>query len=353
MQRMMRMNAKEKKSRKGLFVALIVIILAGVFVPIPYYIEGPGSAVQLNELVEVDNKQDPEDGHFMLTTVAVRRATPFTYFMKYLPFHEGLTTEELFGSNTSDAEYTNLQNYYMTSSINSAIEQAYKAAGEEYQLTYNGVYIMSILEGSDFEGKLEIGDTILSLDGQSFDSSAEFIEYVQQQKVGQVIEVTYERNGEQQTTSGKLMEMEETKKAGLGISLVDNTSIETNIPVSIDAGEIGGPSAGFMFALQIYTQLIDEDLRKGNEIAGTGTMQPDGTIGRIGGIDKKVVAASEEGATIFFAPDDTIDPVIQKNYPEMKSNYQEALDAAKEIDTDMKIVPVKTFQDAIDYLKNL
>lgn len=350
---MCEMNGTEKKTHKGLFIALIMVILVGVFLPIPYYIEGPGSAVHLNELVEVNNETDQEEGHFMLTTVAVRRATPLTYFMKYLPFHEGLTKEELFGTGTSDAEYTNLQNYYMTSSINSAIEMAYDAAGEDYQLSYNGVYIMSILEGSDFQGKLEIGDTILALDGRSFDSSAEFIDYVQHQSVGQIIEVTYERNGEEQTISGKLMEMTETKKAGLGISLVDNTSIETDIPVAINAGEIGGPSAGFMFALQIYTQLIDKDLRDGNEIAGTGTIESDGTIGRIGGIDKKVVAASEEGASIFFAPDDTIDPVIKDNYPKMTSNYQEALEAAKEIDTDMKIVPVKTFQDAIDYLDGL
>lgn len=346
------MNVKEKKSHKSLFVLFIILIILGFFVPIPYYIEGPGSAVHLNELVEVNQKEDQEDGHFMLTTVAIRKATPLTYFMKYLPFHEGLTKEELFGTDTSDAEYTNLQNYYMTSSINSAIELAYKTAGEDYQLSYNGIYIMSVLEGSSFDGKLAIGDTIIALDGKTFNSSVEFIDYVQQQKVGQLIEVTYEHNGEKQTTSGKLMEMEETKKAGLGISLVDNTSIETEIPVAINAGDIGGPSAGFMFSLQIYTQLIGKDLRDGKEIAGTGTIESDGTIGRIGGIDKKVVAASQEGASIFFAPDDTIDPVIQANYPEMTSNYQEALEAAKEIDTDMKIIPVKTFQDAIDYLES-
>ncbi|MGY0401147.1 SepM family pheromone-processing serine protease [Carnobacterium jeotgali] len=347
------MNAKGKKKRKDLFILLIVVILLGILVPIPYYIEGPGSTVQLNELVKVNNKTDQEAGHFMLTTVAIRRATPLTYFMRYLPFHEGLTKEELYGTGTSDAEYTNLQHYYMTSSINSAIELAYDAAEESYQLSYNGVYIMSILEGSDFDDKLEVGDTILSLDGQTFASSAEFIDYVQQQSIDQKIEVVYERDGKKHTTSGKLMEMPETKKAGLGISLVDNTSIETDIPVAIDAGEIGGPSAGFMFALQIYTQLTGEDLRDGHEIAGTGTIAPDGTIGRIGGIDKKVVAASKEGASIFFAPDDTIDPVIQANYPDMTSNYQEALKAAKKIDTKMKIVPVKTFQDAIDYLEGL
>ena len=343
-----------KKTIKSLSVVLIVVAVFWLlFMPLPYYIESPGSAVHLNELVQVDNEADQETGSYMLTTVAVRRATPLTYFTKYLPFHDGYTEEELFGTTTSSEEYNNLQQFYMTSSINSAVQAAFEVANEPYEFSYNGVYVMSILENSNFEELLQVGDTIIALDGNTFKSSQEFIEYVQKQEVNQTIEVTYQRNGEENTVSAPLMEMEETKYPGLGISLVDNTSITTDIPVDIDSDGIGGPSAGFMFALQIYTQLVNEDLRNGNEIAGTGTIAADGTIGRIGGIEKKVVAADDEGATIFFAPDDEIDPVILENYPDLKSNYEEAVAAAEEIETDMEIVPVKNIQDAIDYLNQL
>lgn len=344
---------RKKIIKNSIWIILLVAFLGLVFMPLPYYIESPGSAVHLDELVQVDNEADQEPGSYMLTTVAVRRATPLTYLMTFLPFHDGYTEEELFGTTNSSEEYNNLQQFYMTSSINSAIQAAFEAADEPYDFSYKGVYIMSILGNSNFEGLLRVGDTIVALDGQAFNSSEEFIAYVQQQKTGQPVEVTFKRDGVEDTVTADLMEMEETKHPGLGISLVDNTEITTDIPVEIDASGIGGPSAGFMFALQIYTQLEGSDLRNGNEIAGTGTISADGTIGRIGGIEKKVVAADDEGATIFFAPDDEIDPVILENYPDLKSNYEEAVAAAEEIDTDMVIVPVKNIQDAIDYLNEL
>lgn len=86
------------------------------------------------------------------------------------------------------------------------------------------------------------------------------------------------------------MKMDTDKKAGLGISLVNDTTITTTIPVDVNTEEIGGPSAGLMFSLEIYTQLKGINLRDGRQIAGTGTISPDGKVGRIGGIDKKVVA---------------------------------------------------------------
>lgn len=345
---------RSNKKRQSWLLAGIILLVLGFIIPIPYYIEAPGSAVHLNELVKVNSLSDEEAGSYMLTTVSIQQATPITFFTQYLPFHEGLTEQELLGSASKNKEeYNNLQRYYMSSSINAAIEMAFQAAGEEYQMTYNGIYVQSILEGSNFDQGLQVGDTIVALDGTTFDSSEEFMDFVRNQEIGQVVEVTYQRNGETGTTSAPLMEMPETNLPGLGISLVDDTSIKTDIPVSIDADRIGGPSAGFMFALQIYTQLTGDDLRNGLEIAGTGTISSDGTIGRIGGVEKKVVAASEEGATIFFAPDDEIDPDISKRYPEMRSNYEEALAAAEEIDTNMEIIPVQTFQDAIDYLEGL
>ncbi len=344
------MTNKPKKTKYILPIIAILIVL-GLVVPIPYFIESPGSAVHLNELISIDNQKDKEDGSFMLTTVGVRQATAFTYFMCFLPFHEGLTKKELYGDVSSNKEFNQVQDYYMTSSVNAAIELAYRTAGAEYKTHYKGVYVMSILDESKFKGKLEVGDTIVSLDGHSFKSSEEFIDYVKSKKVGEEIDVVVNRNGSEKKVSAPLMKMDTDKKAGLGISLVNDTTITTTIPVDVNTEEIGGPSAGLMFSLEIYTQLKGINLRDGRQIAGTGTISPDGTVGRIGGIDKKVVAADKEGATIFFAPDDEIDPAIKKKYPELKTNYEEAKAAAKKIGTKMKIVPVKTFQDAVDYLE--
>jgi PDZ domain-containing protein len=99
-----------------------------------------------------------------------------------------------------------------------------------------------------------------------------------------------------------------------------------------------------MFSLEIYNQLNKEDYTKGYQIAGTGTIDPDGTVGPIGGIEQKIVAADKAGAEIFFAP----------NVKGGKdSNYPAAVKTARDIHSKMKIVPVDTFDDAINYLNKL
>ncbi len=89
---------------------------------------------------------------------------------------------------------------------------------------------------------------------------------------------------------------------------------------------------------------MDEDLTRGHEIAGTGTINEKGEIGPIGGIQQKVVAASDAGAEVFFAPNEK---------GAEKSNYKDALEAAKDIKTKMKVVPVDTLDDALMYLEKM
>ena len=104
-------------------------------------------------------------------------------------------------------------------------------------------------------------------------------------------------------------------------------------------------------SLQIYDDLTHQNLLHGRKVAGTGTINAQGQVGDIGGADKKVVAASRAGASIFFVPDNPIPPVIKKAYPDLQTNYQEAKKAAKKIHTKMKIVPVRTFNQALEYLE--
>src|SRR5699024_11387376 len=92
------------------------------------------------------------------------------------------------------------------------------------------------------------------------------------------------------------------EEVGIGIQLVRNEEIEAEPPVNIKSGDIGGHSAGLMFSLAIYNQLTEEDITKGYNIAGTGAIGSDGNVERIGSIDKKVVAADEEGVENFSAP---------------------------------------------------
>lgn len=343
---------KQKITKKNIIYILLVIVILINVVPVPYYVEMPGSAESLREHVSVDHKRDKFEGDFMLTTVAVRQATLPRLVSGYInPTNDLISRKEMMGTNSHE-EYEEMQKYNMKSSQNFAIKVASDLADKPYEMDYKGVYVMSIEEDSDFYHRLHVGDTIKEVDDTPFDSSQELIDYIQEKEIGEPLSLVIERDGKDKPVSGKIKRIKQTKKKGIGISLVDHTEVSTPSDIYFNTEDIGGPSAGLMFTLELYSLLTGKDLRQGQFIAGTGTIAPDGTVGRIGGIDKKVIAADREGATLFFAPDDTIDPEIKKEHPTVMSNYEEAKASVEANHLDIKVVPVKTAQDAIDYLLN-
>jgi len=304
-----------------------------------------------SQFVKVDGKQDKKKGNFLLTTVGIVSGTPFT-LLKSLgnDFETIYSQQDLMGDETSK-QYFNVQQYYMKSATNNAVQAAYSAAGKPFTKKYLGVYVMEVMDNSKFKGKLQIGDTITSINGYKFKNSDQFIKYVKKQKRDSKVKIDFLRDGKKESVTDGLVKLKQTKRYGLGITLTDNTEAKGNPPTKINAGDIGGPSAGLMFTLQVYSQVTNKDLKNGRTIAGTGTIAPDGTVGPIGGIEKKVYAASQEGATVFFAPDDPVTKLIKKYDPTYVNNYHLAKRAAKKIHTKMKIVPVKNLNDALNYLE--
>ena len=252
---------------------------------------------------------------------------------------------------SSDQEFIRINQFYMETSQNMAKYQGLKTAGKDISMKYLGVYVLQVAKDSTFKGILNIADTVTRVNDKTFDSSEELVKYVNSQKLGDKVKVTYQEDGQEKSATGKIIKLENGKN-GIGISLIDRTEVTSNIPIQFTTEGIGGPSAGLMFSLSIYTQLGDPTLRDGRVIAGTGSINRDGEVGDIGGIDKKVVSAAKSGASIFFAPNNPVTKEMKKIDPKAKTNYETAVEAAKKIKTDMKIVPVKTLQDAIDYLKN-
>lgn len=331
-------------------IVVILAILAATFLPIPYYLEVPGTAEKLNDIVTVDSKNDTAKGSFMLTTVGLQQATLSSAIVGHFqPFVDVVPKDELMG-DTSSAEYDQIQKYYMTSSQNAAIQVALDLAGKPYTMAFKGIYVMSIQPNSKFSKELAVGDVVNTVDGRAFQTTEDFMEYVQKHKVGDKLTVGFTHDGKQKTATAPLIRLS-NGKVGIGITLTDSTEIESEVPIKINAGDIGGPSAGLMFTLETYELLSGKDLRQGRQIAGTGTISSDGKVGDIGGIDKKVVAADAAGAVIFFAPNNPLSKEEKKADPTAKTNYATAKAAAEKIGSKMKIVPVKKVQDALDYLE--
>ncbi|WAA10615.1 SepM family pheromone-processing serine protease [Fervidibacillus albus] len=314
------------------------------FFPLPYYVTSPGMAKELDGVIEVEDGYQ-ETGDFMLTTVSIGKATVFTFlYAKLRDYYEIEREEDLRYEDETDEEYHVRQLYLMETSKENALQVAFEKAGKDYEVDYNGIYVLGTLDGTPASDVLQPGDRIIAIDGRSFQSTDEFSEYIQEKEMGDRIDVTFLRGEEEMTKEITVEYIPEIQKSGIGISLVEDKTVITDPKVTIDTDQIGGPSAGLMFSLELYNQLTEEDLTKGYAIAGTGTIDETGEVGPIGGIDQKVVAAHKAGAEIFFAPNEG---------GEEDSNYAIAVETAKQIDTDMEIVPVDHFEDALTYLEGL
>ncbi|MEQ2529233.1 SepM family pheromone-processing serine protease [Bacillaceae bacterium CLA-AA-H227] len=327
------------------FILLVLFLFFATFYSLPYYVSKPGMAKELEPIIEVENGYE-EAGSFMLTTIRMGKANIYSYLLaKVSDYQEIYPLEAVRAEEETEEEYNVRQLHLMATSKLAAIEVAYKKAGIPIDYKFNGVYVLNVVEGMPADGKLEAGDHIFKIDGKEFKSSEEFINYVSDKSAGDEITLTYKRDDKEGEAIIKVEPFPDDKtRVGVGIGLVDDKELIVDPSVEINSEEIGGPSAGFMFSLEIYNQLVEEDLTRGYQIAGTGTIEPAGIIGRIGGIEQKIVAADKAGAEIFFAPNEE---------GAADSNYKAAVKTAKDIGTKMKIVPVDTFDEAIDYLENL
>ncbi len=336
------------KFTKKQIITLIIVVIIAYFIAafkLPFYIYKPGGADALNPIVSVEEGYQSE-GDMHLVTISGGQATPIQYvWAKLLPHHQILPIEEVRPEGISDDEYMHAQLQMMENSQEASTVVAYEAADKEITIDYNGVYVVSVVEGMPAEGKLEMGDRIIGIDGVDVKEADDLISYVESKNADDTIEVEFVRDEETQFKEIQLQTFSDTEnKIGIGIQLVTDRSVSVDPTIEFSSGSIGGPSAGLMFSLEIYDQLTEEDITRGYEIAGTGEIDYDGTVYRIGGIDKKVVAADKEGVDIFFAPNEE---------GSEDSNYQVASETAEEIGTDMKVVPIDTFKDALDYLEKL
>lgn len=334
-------------SKKTLIISctILFIFFFGVTYDLPYYIYKPGMVDNLDEVVEIKDGEESE-GHLHLVTISGGQATPIQYIAaKLLPFHEIMPLDEARPAGISDDDYLRLQLKMMENSQNTSKYVAYKAADKQADIEFNGVYVLQVVKDMPADNIIQIGDQINSVDDIEIEEAKDLTEYVGSKQSGDVIELGIIREDKAIKKTVEVEEFTDEKgKVGIGIQLVTDETVIVSPEIDFSSGNIGGPSAGFIFALEIYNQLTLEDWTKGYEIVGTGEIDYDGNVHRIGGIDKKVVAAHRAGMDIFFAPNEQGNP---------ESNYNVAKETAESIDTSMEIIPIDTFDDALTYLDQL
>lgn len=328
--------------KAGLYVITVAILVyVVVYMPTPYMVNQPGTAEEVKPMVTIAGGNTEEQGTFMLTTVSVSYANLALLISAQFREHAEVVRKE---PDRNDEEYQTQQRYYMSTSQSSAIMSAYRQADIAYEVVPEYVFIVGFSKTITPKGDLHPGDILKEINGEKIGKFEDLSGQLQGMSPGDNVQLTYERGGKTDTQQVELVKISEENgktRAGLGVTVGEVRKIEPEDPakeVKFADTRIGGPSAGLMFTLEIYNQLTPGDLSKGYRIAGTGTMSEDGTVGSIGGVQFKIVASDRRDADIFFVPED---------------NYKEAKAKADQIKSDMKLVPVKSVQEALDYLDQL
>lgn len=336
-----------KVSRKHLIFTFAIFLIAIFLVTyeLPYYIYKPGHTAELSDMVMVDDRYESE-GKMQLVTISGSQATPLDYIIsKFIQFHELIPIGDARPEGMSDEEYMHGQLHLMENSQHASTIVAYEAAGKEIKINDTGIHVLSTVEDMPAATILRAGDIITAVDDKKLIDADELISYVETKNSGDEIELQITRDGKTFESSLILSSFpDDPTRIGIGVQLITERTVDVDPPLEFDSGKIGGPSAGLMFALEIYNQLTEEDISKGYNIVGTGEIDAKGNVLRIGGIDKKVVAAHKKKCDIFFVPHEN---------GRKDSNYEVAKKTAEAIGTEMEIVPIDHFSETLNYLEQL
>ena len=316
------MTAPPPKSRRSSFwlaagaITAIAVGIGAAIIPVPYAIISPGPATDvLGARVASDGTSTPRiviekattyptTGALDFTTVSVRGGPGYPVNIVDVlsawidPARDVLPVDEVFPPQATKEQVAEENRLEMSASQQEAAAVALRALG--YSLPQE-VRIGVIPAGSPSEGQLKVGDVLVSIGGVASTDPDAVRAAVQKVTVGDTVEVVVTRDGAQVTARPG------TRKAADGrtvLGIVLTPSYKLPFPVTIDAGNVGGPSAGLMFSLGVYDKLTEGAMTGGVKIAGTGTISDNGDVGPIGGIRQKVIGAQRAGATFFLAPAD-------------------------------------------------
>ena len=170
-------------------------------------------------------------------------------------------------------------------------------------LGYKGeskILVGIINPSSNAKGILETGDQLLSIDNKPIQSAEQVAKLISSKKPGDSVTIEFINKSEEKKTAPVKLISRPDNSAFIGITLENNVSYP--VKVTVDIENTGGPSGGLIFALGIIEKLTPENLVNGRNIAGTGTITPDGQVGPIGGIMEKIAGAKAAGVKIFLAP---------------------------------------------------
>ena len=324
---------KNKVLKIALITYLIVIFPFG-FVKTEYYFMSPGPPYQWN--IEIENAQTYEyEGNLYQLTVRRDEANYFVYAWARLNSQIDLYPREVIlpdGVTPQELSEISIQN--MMTSENVAIAVALDSLDYEIESEGDGVLVVGLLDDSPVKDKLIKNDLIISINNELVRSASEFISMLRTYEIGDIVNIGLIRNEQELTIKTKLIEHVEYENEPMVGFLASTPNQQFIFPFEVDiqTGNVGGPSAGMMMALNVYNLLTEDDITNGKKVAGTGTIEIDGSIGPVGGVKQKVIAAKRANASLILVP---------------TANYDEASVFS---DENTEIIAVDSFDSALNVI---
>jgi len=319
------------------FVALVVAAVILLTSSSNEYLLVPDKAHQLADLVHVPGaKPTNSKGGIYYVDVFERKASLLERLFPKL--REGSTLvkhDELTPPGVTDRQRLEADRLDMRLSQQVATAVALRALGYNVQIKQNGVRIALVYGQTHAVGVLRPDDVIIAADHKRVRSTVDLHEIIARHKVGDLVPITFVRDGATRTVKIKTSAdpFDDTRPV---IGFQPQPAIQLRVPFQIkfDLGDVGGPSAGLAFALQILEER-GRDVDHGYKVAATGVIAPDGSVGPIGGVQQKTIGARQAHMDVFLVP--------------AGDNYRDARKYAH----GLRIIPVKTFQQALQALATL
>ncbi len=333
----MKLYDKIKTIIREYYMSIIIIVISTIvfLIPFPYYINAPGGLIDMSKRIKMDNIYESK-GSINMAYVTELKATIPTLIVAYFKKTWDVVKINDIKYDNQTIEEMNFRNRMLLKEAgNNAIIVAYNKLGRTAKIVNQDLIITYVDEKANTD--LKIGDIIVEIEGYEVNNYSSLTSIVQKYEEGDTIKIKVKKDD-------KVIDKQATlyfdyDRVVIGIVLTPDLTLETlpKINLKFENSE-SGPSGGLMTAIAIYDSLTKTDLTKGRKIVGTGTIDIDGNVGNIGGVEYKLIGAVKEKADIFLVPSG--------------SNYEDAIKLKKKNNYDITIVSIKTFNQAIEYLEN-
>lgn len=317
------------------FIITLIIIIILFTIKFPYYIDAPGGIDDVSKKIEMEGYKS--DGTFNLAYVREYRATiPTLVISLFNKDWKVMKEDEILLDTEDDESYLLRDKILMDESISNAIYVAYKYAKKEIEIKSNK-FIVTYIDKSSSTNLL-VGDKIISINNKKIEKREDIENIINSKNFGDKLDIKVINNEEEYNRYTYIIEQDNDKKIGILISNIRDYKTNPKIEIKTNENE-SGPSGGLITALSIYNSLVKEDITNGLTIVGTGTIDLDGNVGSIGGVEYKLKSAVKSDADLFVVPKD--------------ENYEEVIKLKKDNNYDIEIIGVSTFEEVIGYLEKL